>query len=67
MVWDAVESQKTTQKLYGVQGVASSNPATPTIENQRVSSHKELTRFDFCPIIPPWSRFGPRFVGSLVD
>ena len=36
-----------------MQGVASSNPATPTIHYQRVSSHKELTRFVFYTVPNP--------------
>ena len=48
------------QNKHGVQGVASSNPATPTIENQRVSSHKGLARFAWCGDSRFWLPFGCR-------
>jgi hypothetical protein len=46
--FDLFGSRRTRCVMNGVQGVASSNPAAPTKENQWVSSHKELTLFDFC-------------------
>jgi hypothetical protein len=51
--------------LHGVQGVASSNPATPTITNQRVSFHEGLARLAFQPWQCCLVCSGPPFLAAV--